>query len=142
MANITRIIVADSLKARCFEIPNFLSPMEEKLALMNLSARFKEQDLTSDSHGKGCPKSTAKEHAEDMFISQLAELIIHEFRTGQFHSLVFIAPPRFLGRLRKKLPKNILALVKESHNKDLTHQKPEEIEKYINRNDLYGILAA
>jgi protein required for attachment to host cells len=51
----------------------------------------------------------------------------------RFDALVLIAPPKFLGALRRELGKDTARLVADEMPKDLSWFEAREIERYLKR---------
>jgi protein required for attachment to host cells len=150
----TWIIAADSSRARILQVTDRGQHLEEIEDLLNPEGRAHDRELISDAHprfsghgGVGKPSShstggpandreepSAQEHATELFAKRLADYL-DKARTGQrYERLHLIAPPKFLGRLRKALGKDTARLVAEELPKDLSWLNAREIEaRYLAR---------
>ena len=82
-------------------------------------------------HGSLDPATSAKAHEAEKFAKMLARHLKDLHNEQHFEQLVLVAPPRFLGLLRKELHKPLGQLVTRTIDKDLTTAGVEEILGYI-----------
>jgi len=130
----TRVIVADSARARIFISRDVLNHLAEQDDFVHPEARLANRDLVSDAagksrdpHGSLDPETTAKEHEAENFAKFLARHLKEMHSEQHFECLILIAPPRFLGLLRKELPPPLDQLVERTIHRDLTTASVEEI---------------
>src|SRR5262245_4730716 len=108
----TWIVVADSSRARLFEETVRGAPLSEIVDFANTEGRAKNRDLTSDAQGRYSSKGelgkthsdaadiAAVEHATDLFAKQIADYLESARARNRFSTLLIMAPPKFLGKLR------------------------------------------
>lgn len=70
---------------------------------------------------------------EDRFAAEAADLLRIRALSGDFKSLVVVAPPRTLGELRKHYHKEVESRIVDEFHKDLTGCTVEEIEAALVR---------
>jgi len=127
----TWIIAADSSRARILQVTDRQRELAEVEDLLNPEGRVPDRGLISDAHARfsghagGGPGSdreemSAAEHATELFAKRLGDYL-DKARTGhRYDRLHLIAPPKFLGQLRKALGKEVQKLVAEELPKDLS----------------------
>mgnify|MGYP001546802779 CR=1 FL=1 len=130
----TRVIVADSARARIFSSHGTLSQLEEIEGFAHPEARASNRDITSDAAGKSVdqhgsldPATSARDHEAENFARLLGRHLKDLHNAQHFDQLMLVAPPRFLGLLRKQLPKPLDQLVEVAVDKDLSEASLEEI---------------
>jgi protein required for attachment to host cells len=134
----TRVIVADNARARIFASHTAISQLEEIEGFVHPEAHLSNSDLVGDSSGKSVdqhgsldPATSAKDHESQEFARLLGRHIKDLHNQQHFERLILIAPPRFLGILRKELHTPLDKLVTLSIDKDLTTASVEQIIDYI-----------
>lgn len=141
----TWIIAADSSRARILQVTDRGQHLEEIEDLPNPEGRAHDRELITDAHprfsghagggpGSDRQETSAQEHAIDLFAKRIADYL-DKARTGQrYDRMHLIAPPKFLGLLRKALGKETARLVAEELPKDLSWLNAREIEaRYLAR---------
>lgn len=135
------ILVADSAHGRMFSTPD--SRMLAEVAdYAHPEARQHERDLTSDQRGRSFdsagqgrhamePQQSAHEHEADVFAGELADALEKGRNEHRFDSLVLVAPPEFLGRIRSRLSKPTAQTVVAEIDKNLVHLEPAELLPYV-----------
>jgi protein required for attachment to host cells len=150
----TWIIAADSSRARILELDQPNRRLVELEDFLNPEARLQDKELQSDAeprfngHGgaggsskTGGPASDreaqgAVEHSTRVFAREVGRYL-HTARTQhRFDALMLVAPPRFLGTLRKELDKEVQKLVVEELGKDLSWFNRRDLERYVVHGDL------
>lgn len=134
----TCVIVADGTRARIFASHDVLNHLAEQEAFVHAEAHLSNRDLVSDSagksrdpHGSLDPATSAKEHEALNFAKLLAKHLKDLHNQQHFEELILVAPPKFLGLLRKELPKPLDQLVERCVHKDLTTASVDTIVDYI-----------
>jgi protein required for attachment to host cells len=130
----TCAIVANSARARIFASHDVLNHLAEQDDFIHSEARLGNQDLVGDaagksrdSHGSLDPATSPKEHETQNFAKLLAKHLKALHNEQHFEQLILIAPPKFLGLLRKELHKPLDQLVARTIHKDLTNASVEAI---------------
>jgi protein required for attachment to host cells len=134
----TRVIVADNARARIFTSHDVLNHLAEQADFIHGEAHLANRDLVADDAGKSGyprdsldPATSAKELQTLNFAKLLARHLKDMHSEQHFDQLILIAPPKFLGLLRKELPNPLDQLVERTIHKDLTTSSLEEIIEYI-----------
>lgn len=134
----TRIIVADSARARIFISRDMRNHLEEQADFVHPEAHLLNQDLVADGPGKSRDahglldySTSPREHEAQNFARLLARHLKEMHNEQHFEQLILIAPPKFLGLLRKELPGPLDQILTRSIDKDLTLARVEEIFGYI-----------
>ena len=135
MAN-TWIVAADSSRARFLQVAG-RERLIEVASLLNPEARMDDRDLITDAHprfrgtagpGSDRQETSAQEHATDLFAKRVGDYLDKARTDHRFDRLHLVAPPRFLGQLRKALGKEVQKLVSEELPKDLSGLSARELE--------------
>ena len=133
-----RVIVADNARARIFTSDDVINHLLEQEAYVHPEARLKNRDLvgdaagkTRDTHGSLDPATSPKDHEAQNFAKLLAKHLKDMHSDQHFEQLILIAPPHFLGMLRKELPENLERLIEKTISKDLTTASVDDIIDYI-----------
>jgi protein required for attachment to host cells len=106
----TWIVAADESRARVLQVARPEQRLLEIEDLLNPQARLPDRDLQSD--------------AEPRFKARVEQ---------RFDELVLVAPPKFLGALRKELDKEVERLVTDELPKDLSWFSGRDLESYFTR---------
>jgi len=146
----TWIIAADESRARVLQVagPDRLDEIDH---LDNPSGRAQDRELQTDAeprfngHGgvgkagsgrTGGPASDreaqgAVEHSVRTFAREVGRYLDRARLDHRFDQLVLVAPPKFLGALRKELDKEVEKLVADELPKDLAGFSARELERYF-----------
>jgi protein required for attachment to host cells len=138
----TWILVSSGYAARLFETHNAKDPWQELDTWVNPQDRLRRQDLVTDRPGRIAGQANAqrtaytaptdpKDQVEAEFASTLVDTLVRALDDGKFNRLVLVAPPRFMGLLRKSEPKRLSGMVFREILKDLTHETTPEIQRHI-----------
>jgi protein required for attachment to host cells len=134
----TRVIVADNARARIFGSDSTINALREMEDFIHSGARLSGRDIDADAAGKSRNPhgaldhaSSATEHEMEVFARSLARRLKELHNDKHFEQLILIAPPKFLGLLRRELPGPLDQLVDRCIDKDLTTAKVEDIIDYI-----------
>ena len=138
----TWIIVADSARARIFSMDDVRSPLQEVKDMVHPAGRLREQNLGSDQQGRTFDSKGQGRHAKEgdvsikkqeaiNFSKEIAAYLDTECNKNQFEKLVLIAPPEFLGLLRKDLSGTTRQHVTREISKDLTQHDESHIRHEV-----------
>ena len=138
----TWVLVAESSRAKVYKVNGRLSPITEIGAMVHPECRMHEGDLVSDSAGSDGgsvgqgrhvidSKVSAKDHESQAFARELAGYLENARTSGNFDSLVLVAPPAFLGNLRSILSKEVMSMVSRQVDKNLVQKSPEVLRNYL-----------
>ena len=125
------ILVADASRARVLAGDRRLRDVVLVEEIDHAAGRLRASDLTTDGAGRsagarGTAPSAMDAHTDpaavehDAFARALVERVATAFGAGQFQQLVIVAPPRFLGLLRRHLPPALADRVVATLDRDLT----------------------
>jgi protein required for attachment to host cells len=135
----TWIVAADSSRARILQVAG-RQRLDEIDNLLNPEGRMNDRELITDAHprfrGTGGPGSDrqempAVEHAVELFAKRVGDYLDKARVAHRFDELVLVAPPKFLGTLRKELGKEVEKLVADELPKDLSWFNERELERYF-----------
>jgi len=138
MAN-TWIVAADSSRARVLQVAG-RERLVELEDMINPGGRMDDRELTTDANprfrGSSGPASdreetSAHEHETDLFAKRIGDYLDKARTQHRYDELVVVAPPKFLGLLRKKLGKEVEKLVVDEVPKDLSWFNARELERYF-----------
>jgi protein required for attachment to host cells len=138
MAN-TWIVAADSSRARFLQVAG-RGQLVEIESFLNPDARMDERELITDAHrrfrgtagpGSDRQETSAQEHATDLFAKRVGVYLDKARTEHRYDELVLVAPPKFLGALRKELGKEVEKLVADEIPKDLSWFNVRELERYL-----------
>lgn len=153
MATTTWIVAADESRARVLQVAD-REHLVEIDSMQNPDARRPDRELRSDAEprfsghgGVGKPgasrtsgpasdrqeQTSAVEHSVHLFAKEVGRYLDKARTEHRYDELVLIAPPRFLGTLRKELDKEVEKLVAEELPKDLSWFNERDLERYLKR---------
>lgn len=127
----TWILVADEGRARFLETRKPGQDLEQVDELTDAAAHADNADLRRDAQGRraapqGAGSSVTSSAGEDkldqeaeLFARRVADHLSQAVRQQRYERLRIVAAPKFLGRLRKQLPREVKATVVEELDKDL-----------------------
>jgi protein required for attachment to host cells len=136
----TWIVLADEGRARILEMRQPGRDLEEVEEFTDPAAHARNADLQRDAHGRRAPPdgyggapnmqtmaaSSTTSAGEDKveieaerFARQVAERLTQAHRQHRYERLRIAAAPKFLGRLRKVLDKEVSDTVEQELDKDL-----------------------
>lgn len=118
----TWIVAADSSRARFLQLAG-REPLVELDSLLNPEARIDNRELTT----------YAQEHATDLFAKRVCDYLDKARNDHRYDKLVLVAPPKFLGTLRRSLDKEVAKRVVGEMPKDLSWLKERELERYFSK---------
>ncbi len=135
----TWIIAADSSRARILQVTDREEALAEIDDLLNPEGRVHNRELIADAqprfHGTSAApgsdreETSATEHATELFAKRVGEYLDKARTAHKYDRLHLVAPPKFLGQLRKELGKEVQKLVTAELPKDLSWLKPRDIQE-------------
>lgn len=139
---LTWIVVAESARARIFAKSGIKEKLQEVADLSHPESRLHARELTSDlpgrafdSHGEGRhgmeQASDPKEQEARAFAAEVARHVEQGHREGSFESLILVAPPKFLGRLRTELNKTTRESLVAELDKNLVEADLKTLERQV-----------
>jgi protein required for attachment to host cells len=137
------IVVADSSRARVFEVANREKHLREIEDMVNPDGRANNRELESDAAGRyygrgermqGHSAGTtinAVEHEVEWFAKRVSEYLDKARTENRYDALCVVAAPKFLGLLRENFTKETRNKVTEELSKDISRLAGRDIENYI-----------
>ena len=142
----TWIIAADSSRARILQVTDRAKQLDEIDDLLNPEGRAHDRELISDAHprfsghggngsGPGSDREelSATEHATELFAKRVGDYLDQARTAHRYDRLHLVAPPKFLGQLRKELGKEVEKLVAEELPKDLSWLSARDIQAHLEK---------
>jgi protein required for attachment to host cells len=134
----TWIVAADSSRARVLQVAD-RERLVEIESLLNPDGRLQDRELTTDAnprlHGPGGQSAreepSAVEHTVEMFSKRIGDYLEKARTDHRYDRLYLVAPPKFLGMMRKELGKEVEKLVLEEVPKDLSWFSQRDLESYF-----------
>ncbi|HJW06124.1 MAG TPA: host attachment protein [Rhodanobacter sp.] len=143
MSNVM-VVVADSVRARCFEANTKPAGWSEVACLVNPDGRALGRDApterlprTNESAGPSRhaiePHTSLPEKSLDAFARSIGETLERDRRAGRFERLVLVAAPHLLGVLHARLGKPVRECIVGELKLDLAGLTAEEIHARLPR---------
>ena len=137
-----RVLVADASKARFFRVDSPQGELIEISTDVNPEGRMHNGDLTTDRPGRQADSMNSgrsameepnepKDVEAQRFAKQIAEKLEKSRTSGEMEKLYMVAPPKFMGELRKHLKHDVKSLIVEEINKDLSGQDAKSLRKHL-----------
>jgi protein required for attachment to host cells len=136
----TWIVAADESRARVLQVTGQRERLTEIDDLSNPEGRAQNRELQTDAeprfHGHAGPASDREaqgpvEHAVRTFAREVGRYLDKARLDRRYDELVLVAPPKFLGALRKELGKEVEKLVADELPKDLSWFNARDLERYF-----------
>jgi len=136
----TWIVAADSSRARVLQVADPDGTLAEVEALLNPQGRLNDRELISDAHprfrgtsgpGSDRQEMPAVEHEVELFAKRIGDYLDKARNAHRYDRLHLIAPPKFLGALRKELGKEVQKLVADELPKELSSLSARELEGWL-----------
>ncbi len=138
----TWIVSADSARARILQVADRENRFVEVDELRNPEGRMQDRELTTDAeprqHGPGGTQSAREstgpvEHSVELFSKRIGDYLEKARTDHRYDRLVVVAPPKFLGTLRKDLGKEVAKLVTDQVPKDLSWLNARALAEHLER---------
>jgi protein required for attachment to host cells len=134
----TWAIVANAARARLYALEGRGAPLKEIEDMIWAEGQLKGHELETDRPGRTFDSAGAGRHAMEpsldphkeeagRFAREIADQLETSYKNHAFKQLCVIAPPAFLGLLRKEIDKPLREAVTGELNKDLTHAGTDRI---------------
>lgn len=147
------IVAADASRVRVLQVAGREGSLTEVEDLANPQGRLQDREMNTDAEprfnghggvGKPGSRSTggpasdreakgANEHSVEVFARDIGRYLDKARQEHRFDRLYLVAPPKFLGQLRKELGKETEKLVVEDLAKDLSWFNVRQLEEYVAR---------
>lgn len=133
------ILVCDAARARLFELRGTDTTWHPIDELRHPASRDKATELVTDHSGQRssqgasthhnalAPSSSPKEVEKGHFAHTLATHLDQGMRSNRFRRWVLVAPPHFLGMLKKELTPELQKHLMATVDKDLSHLNEREL---------------
>lgn len=135
----TWIVLADEGRARILELRKPGHDLEEVEELTDPAAHAHNADFRHDAYGRRAPADSRSaggegampatatasageeklDHEAELFARRVSERLTQAHRQHRYHDLRIVAAPKFLGRLRKALDREVSEVVVDEIDKDL-----------------------
>jgi protein required for attachment to host cells len=141
----TWIVAADSARARILEAERSEAPLREVRDMLNPEGRAKGREILTDAmgrynrrgdrsfHNSVAPRQDPVEHEVERFSKELGHYLDKARNEHLYDRLYLVAPPKFLGLLRRNLSKEVEKLVIDSIDEDLSHLDGPRLESHLRR---------
>ena len=138
----TWMLVGDAGRARIFSFEAADGDWETIEEIENERGRLRTSEIVTDHAGRvrqsgtgvapGMePTTDPADTEETKFVHRLGQHLQQGFDGRRFAHLVLVAPPRFLGKLRKELSEPVLRSVAKSIDKDYSPLREHELRKVL-----------
>ena len=136
------LVVADEARAALYTADSPTGPLTEQRDFIDAENRLLDQDLVTDAPGRAFDSGGEGRHALEpstdpgeveaqRFAKWLAESLDQARKENRFEMLGLVAPPAFLGLLRKSLPDGTARSVVLEVDKDLTREDAEGVRGHL-----------
>jgi protein required for attachment to host cells len=137
------VLVCDAAKARVFEIQGGDPTWHIVDLVLHEGSRSKASDLVggpsgtrssegiSVHHNALAPASSPKEVEKDGFAHTLATTLDQAMRSARFGKWLLVAPPHFLGLMRKELTSELEKHLVTTVDKDFNHLAVHELSERL-----------
>jgi protein required for attachment to host cells len=138
----TWMLVCDAGRARIFSFEAADGDWETIEEIDNERGRARTSEIVTDRVGRvrqsgtgvkpGMEATTDPADTEETkFVHRLGQHLQHGFDRNRFGRLVLVAPPRFLGKLRKELSDPVSRSIAKSIDKDYSQLKEHELRDVL-----------
>jgi protein required for attachment to host cells len=138
----TWIVAADESRARVLQVLDREQRLAEVEDLVNPAGRMQDRELQTGAEprfhgrpgagpGSDSERQGAVEHSARAFAKEVGRYLDKARIDHKYEHLVLVAPPKFLGALRKELDKEVEKLVVDELPKDLSWLNALEIERHF-----------
>jgi len=135
------VVVADTSRARIFSAEKSVSPLVEIQDLTHPEARMHDNQLASDEPGRSrntvsgshayTEETDPKRDAAARFASKVCETLEEGRVAGRFSKLYVVAPPTFLGLLRKCQHNGLRSVIAGEVDKNISTRDPATIRGHL-----------
>jgi protein required for attachment to host cells len=136
------VLVCDAARARLFDVRGE-SPWNLLEEFHHDESRLRASELVGDQAGRSSPQGASSHHnalapvsspkqvEEDHFAHALATRLDQSMRSRGLRRWALVAPPRFLGMLRKELSPELAKHLVVTVNKDLSRLAAHELPAHL-----------
>jgi protein required for attachment to host cells len=141
--NDTWILISNASRARLFSTPRKGKAWQMLQEFKHPESRLRGHEIMADRPGRTHqsaakdtragmePPTDPKEVEAEHFAQQLADLLEDGHGRHAYSHLVLVAPPQFLGLLRKAISDQVGKRVSASLDKDLTDVKDNDLPERV-----------
>ncbi len=134
----TWVTVANGSECKIFSVNSKNKTLQLLKGFYSASSHLQAVNLGAEKPGRVHESGNATRHTIEpkldlhykekiKFSELIADYLNKEMSAKNFHHLVLIASPEFLGEIRKRLNKHVVSVIIKEINKDLTNTKEEKI---------------
>ncbi|MCW9012849.1 MAG: host attachment protein [Gammaproteobacteria bacterium] len=133
----TWVVVAESSRAKIFELDKKNSPLKELQGLAHTCSRIHEKKLTSTLSGwvpekhKLTSRTSIKQHESQVFARTIGKHLDNAYNRGKFSKLIIMSSPGFLGQLRKQIGTQIHKQIITAIDKNLVRHNTTDIQAHL-----------
>ncbi|UCG72997.1 MAG: host attachment protein [Chromatiales bacterium] len=138
------VLTANGAGYRLFAHDKKLAPLSEVRHVDWPSGRLPARDINSDRPGRSFdsggqgrhamePRTNAHDEEESRLARDIAATLSVAQREGDYNSLIIVAAPRLLGRLREVLPAAVRQRVVVEIDKDLTAYDAGQLTDWLRK---------
>lgn len=143
MKSVTWVLLADGSRALLYGVPRTGTPWTLVKEYTHAASRVSEGGLTTDQPGRAHAsvgggarsamesKTSPKEVEFEHFAHELAGVLHDGHGQQAYDRIVLVAPPHFLGLLRKTIDDTVAKLIVETLDKDYLHLSEKEFRKHL-----------
>jgi protein required for attachment to host cells len=143
MNSTTWVLIADSSLGRLYSVPARGKPWVLLKEYTHAASRVSEGGLTTDqpgrTHGSSATgarsamqsKTSPKEAEFEHFAHELAQVLHDGHGQQAYGRIVLVAPPHFLGLLRKAINDTVSKLIGATLDKDYLHLGARDIHRHL-----------
>jgi protein required for attachment to host cells len=139
---VTWVVTADSTRADFYRVEKIGGDFQPVTSINHAEGKKKGQDLVTDRPGRAfdsagtgrhamSPQVDPRDHEANVFAREVCEKLELGRTRGAYGRLVVLAPPDFLGRLRKNITPAANKLVVESVPKNVVGLDAADIRKRV-----------
>ena len=136
-----RVLVADKVKAQLYELPARRAALRPVQAFVNPAGMQPERALGASRPGRVpsrtggrqtyAPRQGLREHADDVFVKQVAAAVAADAAANDGCALVVVAAPRLLGAYRRERPDAVRGRIAAELRLDLTKLPVAELGRRV-----------
>ena len=135
----TWIVSGDASRARVLQVTG-PERLEEVQDFVNPGSRLHDREQLQDAHprfrgtsgpGSDREETSASDLEAEKFSKEIGRFLDQARVQKRYDELILIAPPRFLGMVRKELGKEVQKLVRDEIDKDLSWFDTRAIERFL-----------
>lgn len=136
------ILVADQSHARLYQGTSLRGPLTELEDFSNKVAHCHERDLVSDAPGRSSSpgnayshplgrENEARDHALQLFAKTISDELSHVLYNKADARLYVLAPPKFLGVLRKQFDQTVNEALVATLDKEITDYSAVDVLAHV-----------